>query len=270
MNLDSIKQRDRWSCKKCGHKYNDLEVLRFCEGDAEGDYITLCKPCLMWSFDNKDEAVEIFKRALFKNKVVFVGDCHGHFDKLDQILTAEEPFNFFISVGDFATADELSPANIEIIGKWRDRGYFVAGNHDDVQCLEPLALHHEVGGLIVCGLNGMIRNKTFLKETPSNISFSEVLYLSHLSDVDILVSHQAPTGVFNNMGEPVLEELLNYLVPKIYIFGHTHKFKFKFHLNTFMISLPMLTSGHAVAYFQGRDLRNLELIFRRGKKFIRV
>ena len=96
------------------------------------------------------------------------------------------------------------------------------------------------------------------------------MYLSHLSDVDILVTHQPPTGVFNGMGEPVLEELINYLVPRIYVFGHIHRYKTKFHLNTFMISLPLVTKGHAVAYFQGNELRNLEIVLKKGKKFIRV
>lgn len=267
MNLDSIKNRDRWTCKKCGHKFGDLKVLRF----EPNNYITLCDSCLRWAFDNKEASVELFRTLLLHTKIVFIGDCHGRLDKLDSILKAEDPFDIFVSVGDFVTLDDMSnKENSEILTKWGSRGYFVKGNHDDIDCVKRLELNQEIRGIKVSALNGVIRNKTFLKETHNNISFREVMYLSHLDDMDILVTHQAPTGVFNGVGEPVLEELLNYLVPKIYVFGHVHKFRFKFHLNTFVISLPIITKGYATAYFHGRDLRNLELVFKRGKKFIRV
>jgi len=271
LDLEKIKQRDRWTCKRCGHKFDNLEVARFDREDIEDNYITLCRPCLEWAFANIEEAIEICKKALFKNKVILVGDCHGHFDRLNQILLAEEPFDFFISVGDFATEDDLANLhNLEIVNKWKHKGYFVRGNHDDVQCLEPLALHQEIRGLTIAGLNGIIRSRNFLRDTSKNISFREILYLSHLKDVDILVTHQPPTGVFKGLGEPALEELLNYLVPRIYIFGHVHHYKLRFHLNTFVISLPILTKGHAVAYFQGKELRNIEIVLKKGKKFIRV
>ena len=267
MNLDLIKQRDRWACRKCGHRFDDLAVLQF----AEDGYVTLCNTCIRWSFENKREAFEFLRKAVLETKVVFVGDCHGNFDKLDNLLTVEQPFDFFISVGDFATSKDLFiPSNVNIINKWKDKGYFVKGNHDDVTCLQQLELHQEIRGINISGLSGVIRSKDFLKDKINNVSFREVLYLSHVKDVDILVTHQAPSNVFNGMGEPVLDELLNYLVPKIYVFGHIHKFKLKFHLNTFVISLPMLNSGYVVGYFQGRDLRNIEMVLKRGKKFIRV
>jgi len=259
MNIEEIKSRDRWSCKRCAHKFDTLEVLKF----GDDTYITLCGQCLDWALQNVEESKILFKSLIANTKVVFIGDCHGNFERLDQILSEEEPFDLFISVGDFS--DGSIPEN-----NWGGRGYYVKGNHDDFECLKQLELCQELRGITVCGLSGMIRNKNFLKDTDNNISFREVLYLSHLKNVDILVTHQAPTGVFNGMGEPVLEELLNYLVPKIYVFGHIHRFKFKFHLNTFVISLPIITKGHAVAYFQGKDLRNLELVFKRGKKFVRV
>lgn len=261
MDQDVIKNRDRWSCKACGHRFGDLKVLEF----SPGEFITLCNTCA--SIDSS----EFLRKLIVDTKVVFVGDCHGDFKRLDRVLTDEEPFDFFISVGDFSTISDMkSDTNVSIVGKWSDRGYFVRGNHDDTACLKQLELYQEIRNISVAGLNGMIRSKTFARDTHSNISFREILYLSHLGNVDILVTHQAPTGMFRKMGEPVLEELLNYLVPKIYIFGHIHKFKFKFHLNTFVISLPIITSGHAVAYFQGRDLRNIELVFKKGKKFVRV
>jgi Icc-related predicted phosphoesterase len=271
LETERIKQRDRWACKFCGQRFIDLDVIGF-GSSGNRQYITLCKECLEGLFKMPiKEGTEKCEAAVLENKVVLVGDCHGHFDKLDQILTAEEPFNFFVSVGDVADLNDMALVrNIEVIDKWGGKGYFVRGNHDMVTCFEPLTLHQEINGLTIASLNGIIRSRNFLKDTPNNVSFREILYLSHLTSVDILVTHQPPTGLHKNMGEPVLEELLNYLVPRIYISGHVHKYKLKFHLNTFVISLPMLTKGYAVAYFQGKDLRNIEIILKKGKKFIRV
>lgn len=271
LSLERIKNRDRWSCRRCGHRFDSLDVIKFGLGDSDDDYITLCDSCIQWGIDVGPQSLDLFKRLITKTKIVFIGDCHGNFSALDKILTIEKPFDLFFSVGDFATLSDMAYVeSMEVIDKWGDKGYFVKGNHDDVSCIKPLELYQEIGELKVAGLNGMIRNKTFLKDTSTNISFKEIIYLSHLRDIDILVTHQAPTGVFNGIGEPVLEDLLNYLVPKIYVFGHVHKFKIKFHLNTFMISLPLITNGYAVANFQGRDLRNIEFVLKKGKKFIRV
>lgn len=263
-----IKQRDKWSCRRCGHKFDELNVFRFGQNESDDDYITLCNSCLKWALDNTKEAETVFSKLLRKNKIVLIGDCHGHFSRLNSILTNEEPFDFFVSVGD--VTDYLSPSDIAIVDKWKDKGYYVRGNHDNVECFNNLELTQEINGINISGLNGMLKSRTFIKDTSNNISFREVLYLSHLRDIDILVTHQSPTSVFDNIGEPVLEELLNYLVPKIYVFGHVHRFKLKFHLNTFVISLPLITRGHAVAYFVGRNLTNLEIVLKRGRKFIRI
>lgn len=270
MDLEKIKQRDRWACKKCGHRFDGIEVLHFGDYDIDDNYITLCKPCFDWAFANPKEAISLFRKSLLKNKIVLVGDCHGHLDRLNQILSAEEPFDCFISVGDVATLKDLSPNNVDIVNRWKHKGYQVYGNHDEAECFTHLALSQHTNGVHIAGLGGILKSRNFIKDTPNNISFREILYLSHLHDVDILVTHQSPTGVFKDIGEPVLEELLNYLVPRIYIFGHVHRFKLKFHLNTFVISLPLITRGYVVAHFQGRDLRNLEMILKKGKKFIRV
>lgn len=266
---ERIKQRDRWACRLCNTKFVKLTTCKFGKEAGDDNFISLCNTCLDKTSSELDKYVPIFKAMLRHNKVILIGDCHGHFEKLDEVLTAEEPFDFFISVGDVGSLSDVTPQNIGVIDRWQ-KGYFVRGNHDDVQFFSPLGLSQSISGINVAGLNGLIRNRNFAKDTPNNISFREILYLSHQRDIDILVTHQAPTGIFNGVGEPVLEELLNYVVPKIYVFGHVHKYKLKFHLQTFVISLPMIQKGYAVAYFQGRDLKNIEIIFKKGKKVIRV
>jgi len=268
---ERIKQRDRWACKRCGKKFEDLVMFRFdLSNDTDDCYITFCKECIEWAFDNVDTAKQLCIKLLQRNKVILVGDCHGNFEKLDSVLTAEEPFDFFISVGDVGSLKDVTPQNIQIIDRWKDRGYFIRGNHDNVDFFKPLEIMQNVNGLQIAALNGMLKSRTFLKEQFNNISFREVIYLSHMRNVDILVTHQPPTGLFSNIGEPILEEMLNYLVPKIYISGHIHNYKLKFHLKTFVISLPMINKGYAIAYFQGNDLRNMEIVLKKGKKFIRV
>jgi predicted phosphodiesterase len=270
LELEKIKQRDKWACRNCGNRFY-LDVFRFANEDTEDSFITLCPDCIGWAGRNYEEAVKLFKSLVTRNKVVLLGDIHGNFSKLDEILTEEDPFNFFICVGDVAVLNDMGLVTTHaIIDKWGDKGYFVYGTHDEVECFTPLTLSQEINGLHISGLNGILKSRNFIKDTARNISFREIMYLSHLHNVDILVTHQPPTGVFNGIGEPVLEELLNYLVPRIYVFGHVHTYRLKFHLNTFMISLPIITKGHAVAYFQGRELRNLEIILKKGKRFIRV
>lgn len=265
-----MKQRDRWACKRCGKKFEDLVLCKFnTTADTDDCYITLCKECVRWGDENVEDAGQLCAKLLQRNKVVLVGDCHGDFERLDAVLTSEEPFDFFVSVGDVGSLADVTPQNISFIDKWKN-GYFIRGNHDDVEFFNQLEIVQTVNGLYVAALNGMLKTRTFLKEQANNISFREVLYLSHLHNIDILVTHQPPTGLFNNAGEPVLEELLNYLVPKIYICGHIHEYKLRFHLQTFIISLPMIHKGHAVAYFQGNDLRNLEVVLKKGKKLIRI
>lgn len=267
---ERIKQRDRWTCKRCGKKFEGLVLCKFdLTADNDDCYITFCEDCVDWASDNLGEAKQLCTKLLQRNKVVLVGDCHGNFEKLDSVLTAEEPFDFFISVGDVGCLKDITPQNILLIEKW-NKGYFVHGNHDNVEFFTPLEIVQSINGLQVASLNGILKSRTFLKEQVNNISFREVMYLSHLEDIDILVTHQPPTGLFDGAGEPVLEEVLNYLVPKIYVSGHIHKYKLKFHLQTFIISLPMINKGHVIAYFQGRDLRNIEVVLKKGKKFIRV
>jgi predicted phosphodiesterase len=262
--MERIKKRDRWTCKVCGMKFF-VEVYKFDVGDDDSNYITLCPEC-----SSKSLSKDVLKQSIRENKIVLVGDCHSQLDKLDELLSAEEPFDFFISVGDVAKVKYITPSGLKIIDKWRTKGYFIRGNHDDAEFFNPIRLHQEINGLQIAGLNGIIKSRRFIGDCPNLISFREILYLSHLRDIDILVTHQAPTGIFVDKGEKVLEELLNYLVPKIYIFGHIHEYKLKFRLQTFCISLPLVDKGHAVAYFQGRDLRNLEIILKKGKKTIRV
>ena len=62
MNLEKIKQRDRWTCRRCGHKFSDLVVLRFGVGYEELDYITVCTSCFEWTLSHISEANELFKR----------------------------------------------------------------------------------------------------------------------------------------------------------------------------------------------------------------
>jgi len=268
MDIEEIKKRDRWACKKCGNRFITLYVFDFEKKSVmfsdsnENNCVSLCHPC----YENISEIdLEQFKRSIIKNKIILIGDIHNKINNLDQVLTQEGPFNFFITTGDIKFDGDK-----KIIKKWYGHGYQVMGDDDIVPTFRELKLDSEINGLRIAGLSGMIRSRTFIKDTQKNISFREILYLSHLADVDILVSHQSPSGIINNFGEQSLQELLNYLVPKIYISGHLHKYKTKFHLSTFCISLPMINHGYMVAYFLGKELRNLEVILKRGKKVIRV
>ena len=273
VNDVEIKKRDRWTCKGCKTKFTDLVVYQYGNVPANVDhYITLCRDCLNELFTHTSmidwaQSAQLCKQWVRDNKIVLLGDCHGNFTALDEVLTKESPFDFFISVGDLGYSDDWS-----LLRKWAPRGYYVRGNHDDSynEGLFPLGIVQEINGLTVAGLNGIIKTRNFMRGTADNISFGEVLYLSHLKDVDVLVTHQAPTGLYPSIGEPVLEELLNYVSPAIYISGHVHQYKVKFHGRTFVMSLPMINKGYVVAYFQGKDLRDLEVNIKHGRQMLKV
>ncbi len=239
MNTTEIKKRDKWRCKSCGAKFI-VDAVQF-DGDCKdkNNWITLCLACVdKFTAANSQkftlEAIEICRKALKINKIILVGDIHGKFEDLDKALSTEYPFDFFLSVGDVGSLKDVSPANIGIIDKWGKHGWYIKGNHDDCSFFHGLGLHQELNGIQVAALNGMIRSKRFVNGAGC-ITFGEVLYLSHQKDVDILVTHQAPSMMFKGNGEIILTELLNYMTPKIYIFGHTHKNKLKFYLRTFCI-----------------------------------
>jgi predicted phosphodiesterase len=270
MDQDKILKRDKWTCRRCGAKFVDLSVVNFDKLEDASSYITLCSQCNKWSLDYPLDSFVLFKNLNRENKIVLVGDIHGQFDKLDEVLTAEAPFDFFVTVGDVGVLEDAgNPNNIAIIDKWSN-GYYIKGNHDTAQFFEQLHLTQEINGLHVCGLNGVLKSDNFANDKLNNISFKEIMYLSHLKDVDLLVTHQPPTGVINGYGEPIFEELLMYVMPKIYIFGHLHTYGIKFYGKTFCISLPLVGKGYAVAYFRGKDLTNLEVILKKGKRIIRV
>jgi len=193
-------------------------------------------------------------------KILLIGDVHGKFEELDAVLEAEKPFDFFISVGDVGTTEDVTPENIKIIDKWQKEGYFVKGNHDNAEFFTRLVSYQVINGLAIAGLNGLLNKKTF----------RSVLNISHMINVDILVTHQAPYGMFEGKGELVLRDLLNYISPSIYVFGHVHAYKTKFHKNTFCISLPMIHKGYGVAYFEEKKLTNLEITLKKGKQIIRI
>lgn len=197
-------------------------------------------------------------------KVVFVGDCHGDFQSLDKLLFKEEPFDFFLSVGDVGTLNDVTPANIHIVDFWSKKGYNVLGNHDDARFFSELDAVQNIGGLKVAALNGMIKTRSLIKK------FRELMVLSHLKNVDILVTHQPPKGLYKSAGEQVLSDLLEFMAPQIHISGHIHQYKLKFYSNTFAINLPMINKGHAVATFNGKELTNLEIELNKGKKVIRI
>lgn len=192
-----------------------------------------------------------------KTKILLIGDVHGKFEALDTVLTNEEPFDLFLSVGDIGDA---TTSDLGIINKWQHRGYYIKGNHDNVDHFHRLVVPIVINHVTIAGLNGMVHKK----------NFPNIMALSHIPNINILMTHQAPTGIFDGMGEPVLRSLLHYLTPRLYVFGHVHQYKIKFYRDTFCISLPLITKGYCIAYFKEGKLVEFESVLKRGKKIIRV
>jgi predicted phosphodiesterase len=201
-------------------------------------------------------------------KVILLGDCHGQFKKLDDILTQESPFDFFLTTGDVGSISDVTPENIQIVDKWKC-GYSIMGNHDqwdgkDIVFFSPLGSLQSICGVAVAAFNGMIKTRTVAR------NFASLVEMTHLKNVDILVTHQPPPGLFDNMGESVLGAVLQYVKPKIYISGHIHRYKSVYIDGTFLFSLPLVFNGYVVVYFNEHTLKNIEVTYKKGKRVIKI
>lgn len=199
-------------------------------------------------------------------KIILCGDVHNSFRALDKALTNEEPFDFFLSVGDVCSLKKTTREDLVIIDKWKSRGFAIAGNHDtNIEPFPRLDIIQNISGLKVAGLSGMYNSKFLLEEDIKYWNMRELLFLSHQRDIDIFVSH-VPFYGLDDQGNKALTEVINYSAPNLFCSGHLHSYKFKFYNNTVCISLPLINKGYAVAYFEGKRLTNIEVILREKER----
>lgn len=176
----------------------------------------------------------------------FLGDTHGNFDTLFDRIVQHKEINTWVQVGDLGGEKKPYKAPPMPI-------YFISGNHENWNEIEemdkgnsPEHLYHiENGsyadvstyGIRILGFGGNYspsyynkKRKTLSGERRRHFvqeDFDKVVdLLTHLDrGIDILITHEAPSPYLKggrNMGQPIINELLRIVKPKMHFFGHHH------------------------------------------------
>ena len=211
-----------------------------------------------------------------------LGDIHGEFDTVRQIMARHADVPLWLQVGDVATnAGEYfsPPAPI----------YWIKGNNEDFDVIaaaiagHPPApnLHylrngrlHHVGPWRVAALGGTFAPSWY--QTPAaslpaskgrkssapalklgksrddkrrHFVKEEVLACKALTDVDIFLTHEAPRPFYPagrriDAGKTVLNDVLAAMKPRLHLFGHHHEFTDSVRQSVRSICLDVATKSY--------------------------
>ena len=195
-------------------------------------------------------------------KIGALGDIHGAFDIVQDIMARHEDVPFWIQVGDVATNDG------EYFTPSRPL-YWIKGNNEDFDVIAeaiagrpPAATLHflpnggpyRVGPWSVAALGGTFAPKwyhtpaaalpashgrraanTALKLGKSrddkrrHFVREEVLTCKRLAGIDVFMTHEAPRPFYPagrriDAGKTMINEVMTAMRPKLHLFGHHHEF----------------------------------------------
>jgi predicted phosphodiesterase len=176
-------------------------------------------------------------------KIIVFGDVHENIEIIDKVIDEQKP-DFALCTGDLGLYKSYNVPfyfvsgnheNFDII-KAMDKGIIEFKNLRRIKTAEVIALD----SIKVSGLNGnyspnyKIRERHFTKD--------DVKACKKLKDIDIFISHEAPSeiGVLRmekDLGIKPVKEILDKIKPKYFFFGHHHCFFRKFYKDTKIIGL---------------------------------
>lgn len=173
-------------------------------------------------------------------KIVCLGDIHGRWRKIQQILDHEFPMGngLALSVGDLAGYPQLENGH---------RLLFTPGNHEDFGAVNELREGSSdksqftpilagdtatIGGLRVAGIQGIHELKHFREAGAHPMYMTEgmvdrMLSLNRL--INILLMHEPPSGInfelkgCGDVGVSYLRGIIEFLKPQLALFGHHHR-----------------------------------------------
>jgi predicted phosphodiesterase len=215
-------------------------------------------------------------------KIGALGDIHGAFDAVVEIMQRHDDVSLWVSVGDVASNDGeyfTPPAPL----------YWIKGNNEDFDVIaraiagQPVAtnLHylpnggpHQVGPWKVAALGGTFAPSWYhtsaaklppsrgRKTAASTIKLGksrddkrrhfvreEVLVCKSLKNVDVLLTHEAPRPFYPagrriDVGKTVLNEVIAVLRPRLHLFGHHHEFTDSMRQGVRSIGLDLITTSY--------------------------
>jgi uncharacterized protein len=211
-----------------------------------------------------------------------LGDIHGEFDAVQDIMKRHADIPLWISVGDVAANDgEYFTPTVPL--------YWIKGNNEDFDVVAAAAaghspaptLHylpnggpHLVGPWRVAALGGTFAPSWYhtpaaalppsrgRKATGTSLKLGksrddkrrhfvrdEVMACKALRDIDLFLTHEAPrpfypAGKRIDAGKTVINEVLTSLRPRLHLFGHHHEFTDSMRQGVRSIGLDIVTTSY--------------------------
>jgi hypothetical protein len=215
-----------------------------------------------------------------------LGDIHGEFETVQEIMTRHADVPFWLQVGDVASNEGEYFTPIAPL-------YWIKGNNEDFDVVaaavagHPPApnLHylcngalHQVRGWRIAALGGTFAptwyhspasalppskgHKTMVgaaklgksrDDKRRHFVRDEVLACKALSGVDVFLTHEAPrpfypAGRHIDAGKTVLNEILTTMRPRLHLFGHHHEFTDSERQGVRSIGLDMVTKSYLLIH----------------------
>ena len=215
-----------------------------------------------------------------------LGDIHGEFETVQEIMTRHADVSFWLQVGDVASNEGEYFTPIAPL-------YWIKGNNEDFDVVaaamagHPPApnLHylcngalHQVRGWRIAALGGTFAptwyhspasalppskgHKTMVgvaklgksrDDKRRHFVRDEVLACKALSSVDVFLTHEAPrpfypAGRHIDAGKTVLNEILTTMRPRLHLFGHHHEFTDSERQGVRSIGLDMVTKSYLLIH----------------------
>jgi calcineurin-like phosphoesterase family protein len=211
-----------------------------------------------------------------------LGDIHGAFDTVQDIMTRHSDVPLWVQVGDIASNDGEYFSPIRPL-------YWIKGNNEDFDVIaasmagRPPAptLHylpnggpHDVGPWRVAALGGTFAPSWY--HTPAralppsrghrtgttavklgksrddkrrHFVRDEVLHCKQLKMIDLFLTHEAPRPFYPqgrriDAGKTVINEVLTAMRPRLHLFGHHHEFTDSDRQGVRSIGLDVVTKSY--------------------------
>jgi hypothetical protein len=211
-----------------------------------------------------------------------LGDIHGAFDTVEEVMTRHKDVSLWVSVGDVASNDGVYFTPIAPL-------YWIKGNNEDFDVIaaaiagRPAAPHlhylpnggpYQIGPWRVAALGGTFAPSWY--HTPaaqlppskgrrsSSVSLKlgksrddkrrhfvrdEVLLCKSLKGIDLLLTHEAPRPFYPagrriDAGKTVLNDVLAVMKPRLHLFGHHHEFTDSIRQGVRSVGLDIVTKSY--------------------------
>jgi hypothetical protein len=213
-----------------------------------------------------------------------LGDIHGAFDDVQAIMRRHREVPLWVCVGDVASnAGEYFEPVAPL--------YWIKGNNEDFDVIaDAVAGHspaptlhylqnggpHPVGPWRVAALGGTFAPSWYntsaaalppsrgRKSSAASLKLGksrddkrrhfvrdEVLACKALTDIDLLLTHEAPRPFFPagrriDAGKTVLNDVLSAMKPRLHLFGHHHEFSDSVRQQVRSIGLDVVTKSYLI------------------------